>query len=136
MFKTSCDSIEEHQFESKLYSQHNLNDITLKKSIHRGEIIYLQYCINCHKADGSGGVNIPPIKNSDFLMTKRIESIRAIKYGQNGEIYVNKKKYNGYMPPMGLSNIEIADVMNYSLNSWGNKSSIVVTSKEVEEVYQ
>ena len=130
----SCNSNEEYQLESKSYSQFNLKDSTQKKSFLRGEIIYLQYCINCHKADGSGGVNIPPIKNSDFLMTKRIESIRAIKYGQNGEISVNEKIYNGYMPPMGLSNREIADVMNYILNSWGNKSSNFVTSKEVEEI--
>ena len=67
-------------------------------------------------------------------MNNRSESIRAIKYGQNGEIYVNDKKYNGYMPPMGLNNREIANVMNYILNSWGNESSNFVTSKEVEEI--
>ena len=38
------------------------------------------------------------------------------------------------MPTMGLSNKEIADVMNYVLNSWGNESSNFVTSKEVEEI--
>lgn len=129
-----CDSIDEIQLESKSYFQLNLNDTTLKKSFLRGEIIYLQYCINCHKVNGNGGLNIPPLQNSDFLITKRSESIRAIKYGQNGEIYVNNKKYNGYMPPMGLTNREIADVMNYILNSWGNKSSNFVTSKEVEEI--
>ena len=130
----SFNSNEEYQLESKSYSQFNLKDSTQKKSFLRGEIIYLQYCINCHKVNGNGGVNIPPLQNSDFLMNKRSESIRAIKYGQNGEISVNDKIYNGYMPPMGLSNREIADVMNYILNSWGNKSSNFVTSKEVEEI--
>jgi len=134
LFKISCNSIEEYQLESKSYFQLNLNDTALKKSILRGEIVYLQYCINCHKVNGSGGLNIPPLQNSDFLMTKISESVRAIKYGQNGEIYVNDKKYNGYMPPMGLSNGEISDVMNYILNSWGNNSSYFVTSKEVEEI--
>tara|TARA_B100000886_G_scaffold185927_1_gene127555 strand:+ start:423 stop:872 length:450 start_codon:yes stop_codon:yes gene_type:complete len=134
LFKISCNSIEEYQLESKSYFQLNLNDTALKKSILRGEIVYLQYCINCHKVNGCGGLNIPPLQNSDFLMTKISESVRAIKYGQNGEIYVNDKKYNGYMPPMGLSNGEISDVMNYILNSWGNNSSYFVTSKEVEEI--
>ena len=134
LFKISCNSIEEYQLESKSYFQLNLNDTALKKSILRGEIVYLQYCINCHKVNGCGGLNIPPLQNSDFLMTKISESVRAIKYGQNGEIYVNDKKYNGYMPPMGLSNGEISDVMNYILNSWGNNSSNFVTSKEVEEI--
>jgi len=32
---------------------------------------------------------------------------------------------------MGLSDDEVADVMNYVLNSWGNKSKKMVTLSEV-----
>ena len=95
----------------------NLNDTTLKKSILRGEIIYLQYCINCHKVNGNGGLNIPPLQNSDFLMTKRSESIRAIKYGQIGEIYVNNKKWEKRLSENAGNGFQIGCKCDQSLNS-------------------
>ena len=38
------------------------------------------------------------------------------------------------MPAMGLSNEEVADVMNYIMNSWGNKQIKKVTKQEVENI--
>jgi hypothetical protein len=38
------------------------------------------------------------------------------------------------MEKMGLDNQEIAEIMNYILNSWGNKTEKLVTEKEVDEV--
>ena len=38
------------------------------------------------------------------------------------------------MPTMGLSNQEVADVMTYSMNSWENKQSKMVTVSEVKTV--
>ena len=35
---------------------------------------------------------------------------------------------------MGLSNEEVADVMNYIMNSWGNKQSKKVTIEEVANI--
>ena len=46
-------------------------------------------------------------------------------------ILVNGKVFDNTMPPMGLEDEEIADVMNYTLNSWGNKSDSIVTPEEV-----
>ena len=36
--------------------------------------------------------------------------------------------------PMGLEDEEIADVMNYVLNSWGNTDKKMVTKEEVESI--
>ena len=100
-----------------------------------GKEIYTDFCIRCHGANGKGdGINIPPLAGSDWLIKKRKLSIHAVKFWQNGEIVVNKKKFNNNMPPMGLSNQEVADVMNYVMNSWGNKQKKKVTEKEVEGV--
>lgn len=100
-----------------------------------GKEIYTDFCIQCHGGNGKGnGVNIPPLAGSDWLVKKRKQSINAVKFGQNGEIVVNKKKFNNSMPAMGLSNQEVADVMNYIMTSWGNKQSKKVTEKEVEGV--
>jgi mono/diheme cytochrome c family protein len=107
-------------------------DKELEESISRGADIYTDFCINCHMANGQGvEKTFPPLAKSDFLLNKREESIRGVKYGQQGYIMVNGVAYNNVMPPMGLEDGEIADVMNYILNSWGNKSDSIVTPEEV-----
>lgn len=107
-------------------------DKELEESINRGADIYTDFCINCHMANGEGvEKTFPPLAKSDFLLNKREESIRGVKYGQQGYILVNGVAYNNIMPPMGLEDEEIADVMNYILNSWGNKSDSIVTPEEV-----
>lgn len=107
----------------------------LKESIQRGEEIYKDFCVSCHLPNGKGVEKVyPPLANSDYLAKNREASIRGIKYGQKGEIIVNEKTYNGYMAPMGLSNDEIADVMNYITNSWGNKNDKIVTEEEVSKI--
>ncbi|MCK0192572.1 cytochrome c [Arenibacter sp. F20364] len=107
-------------------------DKVLEESISRGADIYSDFCINCHMANGEGvEKTFPPLAKSDFLLNKREESIRGVKYGQQGYILVNGVAYNNIMPPMGLEDEEIADVMNYILNSWGNKSDSIVTPEEV-----
>ena len=100
-----------------------------------GKEIYTDFCIQCHGINGKGdGIKIPPLVGSDWLTKKRKQSIHAVKFGQKGEIVVNKKKFDSNMPPMGLSNQEVADVMNYVMNSWGNKQMKKVTEEEVEGV--
>lgn len=107
----------------------------LQKSIARGKEVYTDFCIQCHLATGKGnGTTFPPLDGSDWLKNKRTQSIHAVKYGQKGEIIVNAKKYNGIMPPAGLSDEEVADVMNYIMNSWSNKTKKMVTVKEVTSV--
>ncbi|MBU2525256.1 MAG: cytochrome c [Bacteroidetes bacterium] len=104
----------------------------LKESIVRGQSIYEDICMNCHMANGKGdGAIYPPLAQSDFLLKNRAASIRAVKYGISGKITVNGKDYYNYMADPGLSTQEVADVMNYILNTWGNKSEQIVTPEEV-----
>lgn len=111
------------------------NKVDLQKNQMPGKEIYTDFCVQCHGANGKGdGKNFPPLDGSDWLTKKRNQSIHAVKFGQTGEIIVNKKKFNNVMPPMGLSNEEVADVMNYIMNSWGNKQHKIVTAKEVEKI--
>lgn len=110
-------------------------DSALSESISRGSEVYNDFCITCHLGSGAGmkGV-IPPLAKSDFLLKRRKESIHVIKYGQQGEIVVNGVKYNGTMANLKLTDEEVADVMNYILNSWGNKEKNMVTPEEVRAV--
>ena len=107
----------------------------LKASMERGEELYTGLCIACHMANGTGVANtFPPLDGSDWLTTKRTESIHAVKFGQQGEITVNGETYNSVMAPLGLSDKEVADVLNYVMNSWSNTQDKMVTEAEVAAV--
>lgn len=109
----------------------------MQESIKRGKLVYEDFCVTCHLPNGEGIKGVfPPLANSDYLIKNREGSIRAIKYGQSGEIIVNGVIYNNTMAPMGLTDDEIADVMNYINNTWGNSSKKMVTKEEVSAVKQ
>ena len=107
----------------------------LEQSIKRGEAVYIDFCKRCHMPNGKGvGTTYPPLAGSNWLEEKRKESIHSVKYGLNGEIQVNGKTYNNVMTPLGLSDDEVADVMNYVMNSWGNTQDTMVTVDEVSAI--
>ena len=143
MILLGCFPFENLGLETVLTSKKNTTLITKINKIkvveenlqEPGKEIYADFCIQCHGANGKGdGVKIPPLAGSDWLTKKRKQSLHAVKFGQNGEIVVNKIKFNNTMPTMGLSNQEVADVMNYVMNSWGNKQKKKVTEKEVAAI--
>jgi mono/diheme cytochrome c family protein len=105
-------------------------DKNLQESIKRGKEIYMLHCQNCHMENGQGmeGVNPPVAKTTYLIDTKK--NIGIILNGQTGEITVNGKKYNAIMNPLNyLDNKQIADVLNYVRNSWGNKYPIVTPAQ-------
>ena len=105
-------------------------DKNLQESMKRGKEVYLLHCQNCHMENGQGleGVNTPLAKTSYLKDTKK--NIDIILNGQTGEVVVNGKKYNAIMNPMNyLDDKQVADVMNYIRNSWGNKYPIVTPAQ-------
>ena len=108
---------------------------TKEESIVAGEEIYQDFCLQCHLTTGLGVSGVfPPLKNSDYLMNNIDKSIAGIKFGLKGEIVVNDEIYDGVMAKQGLDNEEIADVMNYILNQWGNSYDAQITTQQVSEV--
>ncbi|MBD1262764.1 cytochrome c [Maribacter polysiphoniae] len=107
----------------------------LPSSIQRGSELYADFCVTCHLPNGEGvPFAFPPLAKSDYLIKNRAASIKGIKYGNEGEMIVNGITYNSAMAPMGLDDEEIADVMNFILNSWGNSSNDPVTIEEVRAI--
>ena len=100
----------------------------LEESISRGEVVYTTLCIACHMPEGQGieGVN-PPLAQSDYLMENSKRAIRELLLGIQGKMRVNGVEYDGVMAPQAVDDIQAADVLNYVMNSWGNKSSIIIT---------
>ena len=112
-----------------------LQDPDLQESMQRGQKIYDQICVTCHKPDGQGLLFLyPPLADSDFLLNKTEEAIKVVKNGIEGTLEVNGVIYNNMMPAQGLSDQEVADVLNYVLRSWGNQSKTIITTAQVEQV--
>jgi mono/diheme cytochrome c family protein len=89
----------------------------------QGEILYRNFCANCHMEDGSGlqGL-IPPLAGADWIHDNPKELACVIRYGMKGEIIVNGKIYNEVMPGVQrLTDFEIANVINYINHAWGNE---------------
>ena len=107
----------------------------LEQSIADGEEIYNDFCIQCHLNTGEGVSGVfPPLAKSDFLVNNIEISIKGLKYGMSGPIVVNGEEYDGVMEDQGLGDDEIADVLNYILNSWGNQHNEIITLEQVASV--
>src|SRR5690554_929480 len=99
-----------------------------------GKQIYGQTCIACHQAEGQGIPNaFPPLAKSDYLNADVDRAIEAVLFGLSGEINVNGEKYNSIMTAQMISQEEVANVMTYVYNSWGNNKT-VVTPEMVKKV--
>ena len=76
----------------------------------------------------------PPLRKSNWLTEKRKESIHAVKYGLQGEITVSGQAYDNIMLPLGLTDQEVADALNYVMNAWGNQENQPVTEEDVAAI--
>tara|TARA_R110001583_G_scaffold56610_1_gene170696 strand:- start:3698 stop:5113 length:1416 start_codon:yes stop_codon:yes gene_type:complete len=110
------------------------SDKTLAEKMESGKNIYMKTCFACHQAEGQGIPNaFPPLAKSDYLNADVNRAIGIILKGKTGEITVNGQKYNSVMTRQSISNDEIADVMTYVYNSWGNNKTNV-TKAQVDAV--
>ena len=102
-----------------------------------GKTIYAKegYCITCHQGDGGGlsASGFPPIVGSPWILGNEERLIKIILKGLLGPIEVNGKKYSGQVPmtPFGglLKDKEVAAVLTYVRNSFGNKASAITPEK-------
>lgn len=94
----------------------------LEERIHSGRIVFNQNCAACHQGDGQGLKGaFPPLAKSDFL-SERKAVIKTVLEGRQGKLTVNGVEYNGVMPSLGLDDEDIANVLSYITNSWGNQA--------------
>lgn len=114
------------------YKQRQSSD--LKQSMDRGKELYMSYCLTCHMQNGEGiPGSFPPLANADYLMEDAERSISQIINGASGEMKVNGVVYNNVMPGFDMTDREVADVLNYIRNSWGNRGEMI-TQEQVHEV--
>lgn len=88
-------------------------------------------CAACHGADGNGVPNIaPPLAGSEWVMGPVENLIRIQLRGLQGPITVKGKEYNLMMAALSFqSDEQIAAVLTYVRNSFGNKASSVIPAQ-------
>jgi nitrite reductase (NO-forming)/hydroxylamine reductase len=106
----------------------------LEARMQKGEALYVAHCAGCHQANGQGLAGaFPPLAGSDYLLADRARAIMTVIAGLSGPITVNGKEYAAAMPAMGhLADPDIADIVTYTLNAWGNDGG-PVTAEEVAD---
>jgi nitrite reductase (NO-forming) len=95
--------------------------LTKEVQFERGKQTYMQSCFACHLPDGKGMANVfPPLAGSDYLKADRDRAVRIVLKGLTGPVTVNGVTYNSAMPPQPLTDEQVADVLTFVTNSWGN----------------
>jgi mono/diheme cytochrome c family protein/glucose/arabinose dehydrogenase len=103
----------------------------------KGKAIYMQdgYCNTCHQADGKGleAAGFPPLNGSKWVTGNEDRLIKLVMKGLYGPIEVNGKQYPGQVPmtPYAgmLKDDEMAAVLTYVRNAFGNKAPAVTPEK-------
>ena len=106
---------------------------SLKLALERGKTVYTTYCLSCHQADGSGVPKLnPPLIKTKWVLGDKKKLINVILNGMNEPIVVDDEEYENVMPAQPfLKDEQIADVLTYVRNSFGNKASLI-TAAEVK----
>jgi mono/diheme cytochrome c family protein len=112
--------------ENRSYASHNLNS-SFQAGQLTGDQLYTKYCLTCHQHDGNGvRGTFPPLAGNAKVTGTPTEIIRIVLFGLQGPITVNGRDYNQPMPPQAyLSDKQIADVLNYIRNNFGNKAALI-----------
>lgn len=107
----------------------------LTQKMETGKTVYNTYCIACHQADGSGVPGaFPPLQETEWVNGETDTLISIVLNGLQGEITVKGQKYNSVMTAHNfLSDEEIAGVLTYVRQSFGNNSS-EVSAEQVAEI--
>jgi nitrite reductase (NO-forming) len=110
----------------------------LADSVKRGQGVYNSTCVSCHQVNGAGVPGVfPPLAKSDYLMSDAKRAIRTVLHGLEGEITVNGEPYNQQMPSQShLSDQQVADVLNYVRNNWGNQGPAITPAQVKAERQQ
>jgi mono/diheme cytochrome c family protein len=130
-------------FNPQVYAPyHSVAELTLYQpptggpDLARGKAVYENFCGLCHNSDGMGKPNqAPPFVGSEWVLGSPNRMIRIPLAGLSGPVKIKGEEWNLAMPNMGaaLSDEDLAAVLTYIRQSWGNKAS-VITPEQVKAV--
>ena len=109
------------------------NKSGLTQSVANGKVVYNTYCVSCHQTDGGGMPNMnPPLIKTSYVLGDKTVLINVLLKGMSHQD-IDGESYHNVMPPFDyLTDAEIADVLTFVRNSFGNKAK-AVTAAEVQQ---
>ncbi len=100
--------------------------------IELGRRLFTSICAACHQPTGMGLPKMfPPLAGSDYLNADKNRAVKIVIFGRQGEVVVNGQKFNNSMPLFPLTDQDVANVLTFVYNSFGN-SGLEVTPEEVK----
>ena len=109
--------------------------VTQSDTYKRGKEVYAKVCLSCHMVDGGGVPKLnPPLIKTDYVLGDKKKLIYIVLNGMTDRIPIDDEYYSNTMAShKDLTDQQIADVLTFVRNSFGNKASIV-TIAEVKAV--
>jgi cytochrome c oxidase subunit 2 len=98
----------------------------VKDLVARGEQVFNANCAACHQPGGTGNAAIgaPALVNDKVVLGDRKHQVDVVLFGQTDGVVQPASGGGGKMPAWKqLSDVEIASVITYTRNSWGNKAA-------------
>ncbi len=100
-----------------------------------GKKVFTQTCQVCHQANGKGVPGqFPPLAGSEWVLASEgwhgdNHIVKIVLNGLQGVVTVEGAQYNNAMAPWGsvLKDDQIAAVLTYVRNEWGNKAAPITT---------
>lgn len=107
---------------SIIYSCQDARKVQQDMYYTNGRDLYISYCQNCHGAKGEGLAKLaPPLTDTVFLKQNKKKLACWIKNGVSEPMVVAGVKYEAKMPDHNFANIDIAQIIVYVTNTFGNK---------------
>jgi len=100
-----------------------------------GKQVYDKFCVQCHMSNGKGapGMN-PPLGGVELVTGSKEDVTKIILNGLSEPMMIKGETYNNAMPSHAfLSDQQIADVLTYVRNTFGNKAE-AITADEVASI--
>lgn len=99
-----------------------------KETNKSGERIYLENCLACHQANGSGVPRMaPPLKNVSYVIGDKAKLINIVLKGFDEEVEIEGEYYSNPMPGFPqLTDVEVANVLTYIRSNFGNNAEPIL----------
>jgi mono/diheme cytochrome c family protein len=111
------------------------NQNTFAASVDRGKKVYTERCLTCHQADGGGVQNMnPPLTKTKWVLGDKTQLIQILLKGMTTGVEIDGDSYHNVMASHAdLSDQQIADVLTFVRNNFGNKAK-PLTAADVKAV--
>jgi mono/diheme cytochrome c family protein len=119
------------QVKKKMTVKKPVASASLTASIAKGKLVYNNICATCHMADGLGVPRMnPPLEKTTYVLGDKGRLISIVLNGFSEDVEINGERYANTMPAHDyLKDDEIANVLTFVRNSFGNKASAVTVAE-------